>query len=118
MEAPLPDAGFWTWALNYLWIPAIGAIGGYVSWIERRLAKKASKEFVDEAFKKIDTILTKHIEQDRENFIALFAKIDANKDSVNDKFSDLKEKISINHLTLVQLIAAKQDRRSTDKGGG
>lgn len=132
MATPVPDSDFWAWLLNYLWIPVTGAVGGYMTWLERRFRGKADKESVAvfqkanedrikaietmaaDAFKKTDEVLAKHMEQDRENFVALFQKVDGNKDLVNAKAELIIEKINTNHISLLQILAAKQDRRSTD----
>jgi len=50
---------------------------------------EAIEKMAENAFQKTDEVLAKHIEQDRENFIALFTKVESNKDLVNIKQSRL-----------------------------
>lgn len=132
MAAPIPDPDFWSRVLDFIWIPTVGAVGAYMTWLEKRFRSKANKEQVEafqkaseeriellekiaeNAFKKTDEVIAKHIEQDRENFVELFRRVDANKDLVNIKAEQIIEKINSNHIALLQILAAKQDRRSTD----
>lgn len=116
-----PTTEFWAWLIDYFWVPLAAVVGIYMAWLERRFAAKASREkvetlekIVDTYLKKIDEVIAKHIEQDRENFQLLFAKVDSNKDIINEKSGQIIEKINSNHVALLNILAAKQDRRFTD----
>lgn len=120
-QMAVPTSEFWSWLIDYFWVPLAGVAGVYMAWLESRFAGKASKEkveaiekIIDTYLKKIDEVIAKHIEQDRENFQSLFAKVDSNKDIINEKSGQIIEKINSNHVALLNILAAKQDRRSTD----
>ena len=115
MTNPVPDPSFWSWFLDYLWIPFITAVGGYMLWLERRFDKKADKEVIESNLKQIRETATAQIVQNEKTFIELFHKIEGNKDKIDEKATQILEKINSNHTALLLILAAKQDRRSTDK---
>jgi len=114
MDTPVSDPNFWSWFLYYLWSPFIAAAGGYMLWVERRLDKKADKEVMENSLKQIKESTTNQISQNEKTFVELFHKLEVNKDRIDEKTTQILEKINSNYITLLSILAAKQNRRSTD----
>lgn len=114
MVSPVEPSTF-NWFMDYIWVPASGAILAFATFITKKVSTKASKQSVEDGFRNLSTDLKTHIAQDRDNFIELFRKVELNKDNVNDKFDKIIEKMHDSETRILDALSRKADRRSIDR---